>query len=106
MDITLKVQPEVLTSKTNEIASERTTISSLMDQAKAEITSLNGVWESPAAEEYQSRFRQIYDDIESVIGVVSEHISDLYEIANIYTTAEKAAQSQAESLPVDGVFKY
>ncbi|MDO4799298.1 MAG: WXG100 family type VII secretion target [Bacillota bacterium] len=105
MNITLKVQPEQLIAKSNELASEKTAIISIMDQAKTEITSLTGVWKSEASEEYQGRFKQVYDDIDNMLAIVSEHISDLNEAANIYIDAEKRAKSAAEGLPTDGVFR-
>lgn len=105
MDITLKVQPDVLIAKAGEFSTEKNVISGLMDQAKSDITSLTGVWKSEAADEFQGRFRQIYDDIENMLAVVSETISDLNEAANIYSTAEKAAKNVAEGLPTDGVFR-
>ena len=105
MNIILKVQPEVLVSKAGELANEKTAIMGLMDQAKAEVTSLTGTWKSEASDEFQNRFKQIYDDIENMLAIVSEHISDLNESASIYTTAEKAAKSAAEGLPTEGVFR-
>ena len=105
MDITLNVQPDVLIAKAGELSTEKTNAMSLMDQAKTEITSLVGVWKSAASDEYQGRFKQIYDDIDNMVAIVTEHISDLNEAANIYLTAEKAATAAAEGLPTDGVFK-
>ena len=105
MNIILKVQPEVLVSKAGELTNEKTTILGLMDQAKAEISSLTGTWISEASNEFQNRFKQTYDDIENVLAIVSEYISDLNESANIYSTAETAAKSAAEGLPTEGVFK-
>lgn len=104
-NITLKVQPDVMLSKSGELSTEKSTISSLMDQAKSEITSLTGTWKSEASDEYQSRFRQIYDDIDNMLATVSEYISDLNEVANVYSTAERAAKSAAEGLPVGDVFR-
>ena len=105
MDIILKVQPDVLLSKSGELSNEKNTIISLMDQAKSEINSLTGVWKSEASDEFQARFKQVYDDIDNMLAIVSEYISDLNEVPNVYTTAEKAAKSAAEGLPTDGVFR-
>lgn len=105
MDITLKVQPDVLLSKGGELTTEKNSIQNMMDQAKTEINSLTGSWKSEAADEFQNRFKQVYDDIDNMLAIVSEYISDLTEVANIYTTAEKAAKSAAEGLPTDGVFR-
>ncbi|UNC91122.1 WXG100 family type VII secretion target [Candidatus Contubernalis alkaliaceticus] len=105
MDITLKVQPDVLIAKAGELSTEKTTIMGLMDQTKSNINSLAGVWKSQASDEYQGRFKQIYNDIDNMLAIVSEYISDLNEIASVYSTAEKNAKSEAEGLPTDGVFR-
>ena len=105
MNITLKAKPEVLLAKSAELANEKNTVMSIMDQVKNEIHSLTGTWRSEASEEYQPRFRQVYNDIENMLAIVSEYAGDLNEVANLYTTAEKAAKSTAEGLPTDGVFR-
>jgi len=105
MDILLNVRPEVLLAKSGELITERSTITELTEQAKSEINSLTGVWKSEASDEYQGRFKQIYDDIENVLAIVSEYIVDLDDAARIYTAAESAAKAAAEGLPIDGVFR-
>ena len=105
MDIILKVQPDVLVSKSGELSAEKAAVIGLMDEAKAEITSLAGIWKSEASDEYQSRFKQVYDDIDNMLAIVSEYIGDLSEAASVYSTAEKAAKAAAEGLPTDGVFR-
>ena len=103
MDITLRVDPAALSAKVDEMIGNKTTIIQIMDQAKTEITSLAGTWQSTAADEFQNRFKQIYNDIDNMLAIVSEHISDIKEVAQIYTRAESAARSAAEGLPTDGV---
>ena len=105
MDITLRVDPGVLNAKADEMNGQKTTIIQIMDQAKTEVTSLTGTWKSTASDEYQNRFRQIYDDIDNMLAITSEHISDIKEAAQIYTQAESAARSAAEGLPTDGVMR-
>ena len=105
MDITLRVDPGVLSAKSDEMNGQKTTIIQLMDQAKTEITSLVATWKSAAADEFQNRFKQIYDDIDNMLAVASEHINDIKEAAQIYTTAESAAKAAAEGLPTDGVMR-
>ena len=105
MDITLRVDPGVLNAKADEMNGQKTTIIQIMDQAKTEVTSLTGTWKSAASDEFQNRFRQIYDDIDNMLAITSEHISDIKEAAQIYTQAESAARSAAEGLPTDGVMR-
>ena len=104
-DITLRVDPNVLSAKADEMNGQKTTIMQIMDQAKTEITSLTGTWISEASDEFQNRFKQIYDDIDNMLAITSEHISDIKEAAQIYTQAESAARTAAEGLPTDGVMR-
>ncbi|MDR2664762.1 MAG: WXG100 family type VII secretion target [Oscillospiraceae bacterium] len=103
MDITLRVKPEVLSAKADEMDNQKGQVIQIMEQAKQEINSLTGTWKSDAADEFQNRFKQVYDDIDNMLAVASEHISDIKEAAQIYTTAEQAAKTAAEGLPTDGV---
>jgi WXG100 family type VII secretion target len=105
MDITLRVKPEVLSAKADEMNGQKSQIIQIMEQAKTEVTSLVSTWISDASSELQNRFKQIYDDIDNMLAVASEHIGDIKEAAQIYTTAEQAAKTAAEGLPTDGVMR-
>jgi WXG100 family type VII secretion target len=105
MNIILKVQPEALSSKSNEITVEKNNILSTLEQVKSEMNGLVGAWKSPASDEFQLRFKQLYDDMENVIAIINEYVSDLNEAAGIYTTAESSVKAATEGLPVDGVFR-
>jgi len=105
MDITLNVEPDVLIAKAGELSTEKTAIAGLMDQAKTSITSLTGVWKGAASDEYQGRFRQIYDDIDNMLAIISEHSANLIEAANLYKRAEVAATNATSGLQTDGVLK-
>ena len=104
-DYTFKVDTSVLNAKADEMNGEKSAIIQIMDQAKTEITSLTGTWKSAASDEFQNRFRQIYDDIDNLLAITSEHISDIKEAAQIYAQAESAATTAAEGLPTDGVMR-
>ena len=104
MDITLKVQPDVLISKAGELTNEKGTVLGLMDQAKSSITSLTGTWKSDASETYQGKFRQIYTDIDNMLAIIAEYANSLTKIAEEYRTGESTARSVADGLPVSGVF--
>lgn len=104
MTITLKVEPDVLISKSGELANEKATVMNQMEQAKSEINSLTGVWKSEAADTYQTRFRQVYTDIDNMLATVQEYVTNLNEAAGLYKNAEAQAKNTAEGLPAQGVF--
>ena len=105
MDINLKVQPQVLSAKAGEMSSEKNIITGLMDEAKAAMASLTNVWKSEASDEYQSRFKQAYNDLDAVLNTVDVYVKDLNNAAGIYSEAEKSAKSVTAGLPTDKVFK-
>jgi WXG100 family type VII secretion target len=103
MDVILNVKPDVLVAKAGEITSEKGTVMGLMDEAKSNIASLAGTWKSEAADEFQRRFKELYADIDALLAILTEYISDLTEAADIYKNAETAAKSAAEGLPTAGI---
>lgn len=104
-DLILKVQPNVLISKASEMATQKNTISSIMEQCKNEINSLQAAWKSEAADAYRAKFNGVYDDIDNMILIVDSYIKTVNDLANIYEQAEKKAATASEGLPTDGVFK-
>ena len=99
MDIELKVDPEVLIAKAGELSTEKTAIMGFVDSIKEDMNSLTAVWKSEASDTYQARFKQIYDDIDNILAIATEHINDLNEAAEIYKTAENTAKRTGEGLP-------
>lgn len=104
-DMILKVQPDVLISKASEMSNQKNTITSIMEQCKTEINSLQAVWKSEAANEYQTKFKGVYDDIDNMVMIIDSYIKTVNELANIYEQAEKKATAASEGLPTEGVFK-
>ena len=103
-NITLNVRPQVLTAKAGELNAEKSAVNALMEEAKSKMAALTGTWRSAASDEYQTRFRQVHNDIEGMLAVIAEYAHDLTEAANLYTTAEQSATSTAQGLPTSGVF--
>lgn len=104
-DMILKVQPNVLIAKAAEMATQKNTISSIMDQCKTEINSLQAAWKSEASNEFQVKFKGVYDDIDNMTMIIDSYIKTVNDLANIYEQAEKKATAASEGLPTDGVFK-
>ena len=103
-NITLRVRPEVLVAKANELDAEKGTVSGIMEEAKSKMASLTGTWRSSASDEYQLRFRQVHTDIDGMLATVTEYVRDLTEAASLYTAAERTATDASQGLPTSGVF--
>jgi len=103
-NIIFNVRPEVLVSKATELDAEKSSVSAIMEEAKAKMVSLTGIWRSAASDEYQLRFRQVHSDIDGMLATVTEYIRDLTEAANLYTNAERAVTNASQGLPTSGIF--
>lgn len=103
-DIILKVTPTELLAKASEMASQKQQLSSIMESCKTEIKSLQGAWKSEAAEQFQNKFNQVYNDIDNMLAIVEAYITTINETASIYERSETTAKSDSESLPTEGVF--
>lgn len=101
MEGTLRVTPEQLISTSNEFQSRGNTVSNLTSEMMSLVTGLSSVWEGEAATTYVNKFTQLEDDIQKLIGMITEHTNDLSEMAGAYQRAEQANTEIAESLPVD-----
>lgn len=101
MEAALKVDPQVVLSKSGDMKNIRTNLSSIMQQLEDKIRSLTNTWESEASTAYQTQFGKIHKDIEEMLHIVDEYTRDLDEIAQNYMTAEQRVQQASSALPGD-----
>ena len=101
MQAALKVDPDVVLSKSSEMKSIRNSLSSTMQQAEDKIHSLSNAWVSEAANAYQTQFNKIHKDVEEMLNIVDEYSRNLDEIAQNYKAADNRVQQAASALPSD-----
>lgn len=97
----LKVTPEQLISTANEFQSIGTTVRNLTSEMTNIVTGLSGIWEGEAATAYVTKFNGLQDDIERLHAMITEHVTDLNEMANVYSTAENADLDEIATLSSD-----
>jgi WXG100 family type VII secretion target len=86
----IKVDTAKLTSTANAFSSTGTSIKSATTQMTSIINALTGsVWSGNAATAYKNRFNQLQDDINRMIKMVNEHVTDLNAMAAEYESAEQ-----------------
>lgn len=99
---TLKVEAAKLTSTATSFQSTGNQIKNLTTQMTTLVTSLSGeVWSGDAATAYKNKFNGLQDDINRMIGMVNEHVTDLQAMAQEYTQAENANVAAANALSSD-----
>ena len=97
MEGTLLVTPEELTTAAGECSAQATQITSLHQAMLGKVRSLT--WEGEAANTYKTKFNALEASMTRINAMIQEHVRDLNEMAQQYSSAEKAAQSAAEGLP-------
>ena len=97
MEGTLLVTPEKLQETAGKFGSKATQVQALHSDMLNKVRSLN--WEGEAATAYKTKFGALKTSMDKINAMIQEHVRDLNEMASTYTSAEKAAQSAADSLP-------
>ena len=98
----LKVTPEKLISTASSFESQGSTVKTLTNQMVEIVTSLSGqVWSGEAATAYVNKFNGLQDDIQRIGAMITEHVTDLNQMAQEYQSAETANQELANSLSSD-----
>ena len=96
---TIKVTPEDLIQTSAEFDTQGSTVKNLTNQMMEIVTSLTGqVWSGEAATAYVNKFNGLQDDIAKISAMITEHVTDLNEMAQEYIKTETEAQEIANSL--------
>ena len=98
MDGIIKVDPQQLISTSQEFSSSGSTVNQLTSEMVNIMTALGSTWQSDAATAYISKAQALESDIGKLNTMIQEHVQDLQEMAQQYSSAESAAQSEAEAL--------
>ena len=95
---TINVSPDKLISASQEFSAKGNTISSLTSEMLNIIASMSSTWEGDAAVSYMTKFKSLESDIQVMNRMIQEHINDLQQMANVYSSAEQANTDDAASL--------
>ncbi len=99
--IQLKVSPDVMKAKAQEITGQISSISKSWQEMCNIINKSKGYWEGDAGDYHRKAFDENKSDVEELLKRLKEHPGDLLTMAGIYTQAEAEAQALASSLPED-----
>ena len=102
MNGTLRVTPARLEKTANSFEQTGNDISKLTQQM---LNLINGigerVWSGEAAAKYKTQFAGLGDDIQTLNGMIKEHVNDLRMMAKEYASAEEASVELAQALADD-----
>lgn len=99
--ITLKVSPDQLKAKAQEIQDQISRFESSWKQLYQTAQNTKSYWVGNASTQHQKLLTTYEEDVARIIRRLKEHPEDLMKMAGVYEEGESAAQQIAQSLPVD-----
>ena len=98
MEGILKVTPEKLMTSSEQFGMTANQMRAHTDEMMSLINSLKGVWIGEAQDAYNSRFNMLQSDMDKLYRMVTEHASDLMQMAMTYSEAENNNTVTGQSL--------
>ena len=99
--VSLKVTPEVLTSKSSDVANRVSKMKTYFDDLQSLVQKTSGYWEGEAGDKHRQMYKELEDEIEEILLRLGEHPVDLVTIAQKYSDVELKIQEEIQSLPGD-----
>ena len=99
---TLKVTPARLRSTSESFRSTSQHIQRMTQSMTNIVNQLSGsIWSGDAADAYKRKFGQLQDDINRMVKMINEHVTDLNAMAGEYERVENANKTLVNSLKDD-----
>ncbi len=96
--ITLKVTPEILVSKADEVLKDVSSIKQAMEHISQKVEGTKAYWIGEAGDLHRKLYNDQKESIEEMMRRLSEHPRDLKVIANNYLTTERQVEDMANAL--------
>ncbi|MCR4789421.1 MAG: WXG100 family type VII secretion target [Lachnospiraceae bacterium] len=98
MEGILKVTPEKLMASSEQFGATAKQMRAHTDEMMALINSLKGIWIGEAQDAYNAKFNMLQTDMDKLYRMVTEHSSDLMQMAATYAEAENTNTTTGQSL--------
>lgn len=99
--VEIKVQPEVLDLKAQEVTTAISQMEQLFNSVLNTVSRTQYYWIGAAGDVHRQAFEDQKDDITTILNRLKEHPVDLQKIANTYRTTESALAEAASQLSSD-----
>ena len=94
----LKVTPEKLSQASSEFGTAANQVNQITQQMLQIVRSTNSTWQGEAANAYTQKFNALDEDMQQIFRMITEHSTDLQEMATQYQQAEQANMELGESM--------
>ncbi|MBQ5399169.1 MAG: WXG100 family type VII secretion target [Ruminococcus sp.] len=95
---TIKVSPQQLITTAEEFRTQSGEMTSITGEMLNQVASLSSSWEGDTATAYLTKFKSLETDISVLNRMINEHITDLKDMAEKYSSAENLNTQDATSL--------
>lgn len=98
----IKVSTDKLTSTAASFQEAGNQVKSLTTEMTTLVNDLSGaVWSGDAATAYKNKFNELQDDINRMVGMINEHVTDLQAMAREFERVESVNINLASALSGD-----
>lgn len=98
MAVTFKVETSKLLSTASQFENSARVVNTTIDQMIQLVHNTTGQWAGQAADTYRRKFDRHDQDRRDIYNLITEHISDLRQIAQNYQRTEQTLANNANSL--------
>jgi WXG100 family type VII secretion target len=98
MEGTLLVTPEELRNTATAFSGKASEVEGLLDEMLNIASNLSSSWTGNASDAYRTKFANLQSSKETTLNMMNEHVTDLNDMADQYTTAETSAMNAANDL--------
>ena len=99
--VILKVTPEILQTQAQTTTNNITKMKAEFDKIETIITRTGNYWIGEAGDAHRKVYTDEKADIQEMLARLSEHPTDLEQIANTYLQVESEVKELAQELPGD-----
>ncbi len=97
----LKVKPEQLRATAGEFSTQGAKMVNYVHEMISAVCSMGASWQGEANESYKNKFNKLEDDLLVLNKMIQEHVTDLNNMADLYTNAEQSNADIANALQSD-----
>ena len=100
-DMELKVTHEILASQASVVSRNISQMKAYFAQMDSLVSRTTGYWIGAAGDNHRERYQKLQPDVDIIFKRLTEYVTDLRQMANVYAEAENYAVQIAEELPSD-----
>ncbi len=103
-DLILKVTPEEVRTKANEINAQKEMMTTYLQDMKGKMTQLQDAFNSEAGQKYIEKFNQLSNSINASLEELDRHVRNLNDAAAEYDSGISKVNSLVDQLSTENIF--